>query len=232
MTLREITSGIYAIEGLKMGRAYLIEDKAGVTLIDTSSPSATDRILRSIADLGHQPDDLHTIVGTHYHYDHVGNAAALVERTGATLCVHEADVEYVEGRTPWMKSSMPLLGGVMDGMTPEQSSVAAKVARVLHDGDVIDAAGGLQVVHAPGHTPGHIALYAKERSTLFAGDAFFNTLGLNLPVAAASHDMAQAKSSIQRLSELDFEYALPGHGAPILSRASEKLAEWSRRWIQ
>jgi glyoxylase-like metal-dependent hydrolase (beta-lactamase superfamily II) len=231
MPLREITPSIYAIEGLKMGRAYMIEDTAGLTLIDTSSPSATDRILSAIADLLRRPEDLHTIVGTHYHYDHVGNAATLIERTGATLCVHEADVEYVEGSTSWMKPSTPVLGGMMAGMSPDQSSLAAKVARVLHDGDTIDAAGGLQVVHAPGHTPGHIALYAKERSTLFAGDAFFNTFGLNLPVAASTHDMQQAKSSIQRLSELNFEYALPGHGAPILSRASEKLAEWSRRWL-
>jgi glyoxylase-like metal-dependent hydrolase (beta-lactamase superfamily II) len=229
--LQEITSGVYAIEGLKMGRAYLIEDKGGLTLIDTSSPTASDSILRAITGLGRQPHDLHTIVGTHYHYDHVGNAAALVERTGATLAVHEADVEYVEGRTPWMKSTMPVLAGVMDGMAPEQSSVATTVGRVLRNGDAIEAAGGLQVVHAPGHTPGHIALYAKERSTLFAGDAFFNTFGLNLPVAASSHDMDQAKASIRRLGELSFEYALPGHGAPVLSRASEKLAEWSRLWL-
>jgi glyoxylase-like metal-dependent hydrolase (beta-lactamase superfamily II) len=96
---------------------------------------------------------------------------------------------------------------------------------------MIDAAGGLQVIHAPGHTPGHIALYAKERSTLFAGDAFFNTLGLNLPVPMSSHDMTQAKASIRRLSQLHFEHALPGHGAPVLSRASEKLGEWSQRWL-
>jgi glyoxylase-like metal-dependent hydrolase (beta-lactamase superfamily II) len=231
MALREITNGIFAIEGLKMGRSYLVEDVGGLTLIDTSSPSATDGILAAITELGRHAEDLQTIVGTHYHYDHVGNAAALIERTGATLCVHEADVEYVEGRTPWKKSSTPLLGGTMDGMAPDQTSVVVNVARILRDGDTIDAAGGLRVVHAPGHTPGHIALFAPERSTLFAGDAFFNAFGLNLPIAASSHDMEQAKASIRRLCALDFEHALPGHGAPILSRASEKIAEWSRRWL-
>jgi glyoxylase-like metal-dependent hydrolase (beta-lactamase superfamily II) len=231
MTLREITAGIFSIERLKMGRAYLIEDKAGLTLIDTSSPSASDRILAAIVGLGRRPDDLHTIVATHYHYDHIGNVAAIVERTGAAFCVHEADVEYVENRTPWPEVSVPLVGGMLAGMAPDQSSLAIKVARVLRDGDMIDAAGGLQVIHAPGHTPGHIALYAKERSTLFAGDAFFNTFGLNLPIAMSSHDMQQAKASIRRLSELTFEHALPGHGAPVLSRASEKVAEWSRCWL-
>ena len=58
-----------------------------------------------------------------------------------------------------------------------------------------------------------------------------NVLGLHPPIAAVSHDMEQAKASIRRLSELSFDYALPGHGQPVLSRASEKLAEWSRRWM-
>jgi glyoxylase-like metal-dependent hydrolase (beta-lactamase superfamily II) len=229
MSLREITGGIYAIEGLKMGRAYLIDDKPHLTLIDTSSPTASDAILRAIDDLGRRPEDLRTIVGTHYHYDHVGNVAALIERTGATFCVHEADVEYVEGRTPWRALSMPLVGATLTRMAPAQESL--RIDRVLRDGDKIDAAGGLQVLHTPGHTPGHIAVYARGRSAVFSGDAFMNVAGLRLPPSASSHDMTQAKASIRRLAALQFEYALPGHGQPVLSRASEKLGEWSRRWL-
>ena len=229
MTLREITNGIYAIEGLKIGRSYLVEDKAGLTLIDTSTADAADGILRAIEELGRHPEDLHTIVGTHYHFDHVGNVAALVQRTGATFAVHEDDVEYIEARTPWMTFQSHIIGGMMDRMAPEQTAI--KIDRVLHDGDVLDAAGGLEVLHAPGHTPGHIALYAKERETVFSGDAFMNVAGLQLPPYGSTHDMSQAKASIRRLSGLPFEYALPGHGQPILSRASEKLGEWSRRWL-
>jgi len=122
-----------------------------------------------------------------------------------------------------------LIGSVLDKFAPEQFSL--RVDRVLHDGDVLPLAGGLQVVHAPGHTPGHIALYAKERRTLFAGDALMNAAGLRLPMSVSSHDMEQARRSIHRLAELDFDIALPGHGAPILGRANEKVAEWARRWL-
>jgi glyoxylase-like metal-dependent hydrolase (beta-lactamase superfamily II) len=108
---------------------------------------------------------------------------------------------------------------------------ALKVDRELRDGDIVDAAGGLQVIHAPGHTPGHIALYAKEHRVLFSGDAFGNYLGLMLPISMSTHDMAQAKRSIARLAQLDFDHALPGHGQPLLSRANEKLSQWSRRWL-
>jgi hypothetical protein len=43
--------------------------------------------------------------------------------------------------------------------------------------------------------------------------------------------MVQAKRSIALLSRLDFDHALPGHGAPILSHAAEKLRLWVSRWL-
>ena len=142
--------------------------------------------------------------------------------------MHEDDVPYVEARSPWPPSK-GLIGPLLNKFAPEQFSL--KVDRALRDGDLLPFAGGLQVIHAPGHTPGHIALYAKERRTLFAGDALMNTGGLRLPMSTSSHDMDQAKRSVRRLVELDFDIALPGHGSPILGRANEKIAEWARRWL-
>jgi glyoxylase-like metal-dependent hydrolase (beta-lactamase superfamily II) len=66
---------------------------------------------------------------------------------------------------------------------------------------------------------------------LFAGDALMNILGLRLPVGMASHDMTAARASVHRLAKLEFDIALPGHGAPILGRASEKIAEWAQKWL-
>ena len=170
--MHEIARGIYAIDGLKMGRSYLVEGHDGLALIDTSSKSASSGILAAISAIGRRPEDLRTIVATHYHFDHTGNVSTLVERSGAQLCVHEDDVPYVEARSPWPPSK-GLIGPLLNKFAPEQFSL--KVDRALQDGDLLPFAGGLQVIHAPGHTPGHIALYAKERRTLFAGDALMNT---------------------------------------------------------
>jgi glyoxylase-like metal-dependent hydrolase (beta-lactamase superfamily II) len=226
--MREVADGIWAIDGLKMGRSYLIEDRDTLTLIDTSSAPAAEGILDAISRLHREPRHLKTIVATHYHHDHTGNVATLVERTGATLCVHAAEAPYVDGRERRMAMKGPL-GSFAP--KPERIQYSLTVDRLLQSGDTLEAAGGLRVIHAPGHTPGHIALHAPARSVLFAGDAFMNLLGLRLPPAMSSHDMEQARQSIQRLAELHFEVALPGHGSPILSRASEKLAMWTKRWL-
>jgi len=225
--MREVAPGVYPIEGLKTGRSYLIENQGSLTLIDTSSPSAASRIIRAIEEIGRRPEDLRLIVATHYHYDHTGNVAALRERTGAQFAAHVEEAPYIDGRTPWRYVAI----GPVKMDLPERRRYALAVDRELADGEVLPAAGGLEVIHTPGHTPGHIALYARERGALFAGDAFANWFGLQLPLRMSSHDMEQAKQSVARLARLDYDVALPGHGNPIVGLASEKVAEWSRRWL-
>ncbi len=223
----EVATGVYALSGLKMGRSYLIEDEDGLTLIDTSSPSASQGILDAIGAIGRSPDDLRTIVATHYHFDHTGNVAALVERTGATFCAHADDAPYIDGRVMWL----PMQGIAGKFVDSGKRHYALRVDRELRTGDSVAAAGGMEVVHAPGHTPGSIALHARGRRLLFAGDAFMHLAGLMLPPSMSSHDLVEARRSVARLAELDFDIALPGHGRPIVGRANEKLADWSRRWL-
>jgi hypothetical protein len=50
-------------------------------------------------------------------------------------------------------------------------------------------------------------------------------------MALATHDMAAARESVRKLSRLEFDVALPGHGAPIMGRASEKVARWAISWL-
>jgi glyoxylase-like metal-dependent hydrolase (beta-lactamase superfamily II) len=226
--MHHVAHGIHVIDGLKMGRSYLIEGNDGLALIDTSSKGASEGILGAIDAIGRRPEDLRMIVATHYHFDHTGNVETLIDRSGAQLCVHEADAPYIDGRNPWARSN-GLIGPLLDRFSARP--FALKVDRILHDGDALPFAGGLQVIHAPGHTPGHIALFAKDRRTLFAGDSLMNIAGLRLPMSISSHDMEQARRSVRQLVELDFDIALPGHGAPVLGRANEKIADWAKRWL-
>jgi glyoxylase-like metal-dependent hydrolase (beta-lactamase superfamily II) len=167
------------------------------------------------------------IVATHYHFDHTGNVSALVARSGAKLCAHVEDIPYIEGRTPWMPTREPFRW--IDHFGPRPYSL--RVDRPLRGGEMLPFGRGLRVIHAPGHTPGHIALYSQEHRVLFAGDALMNTAGLRLPMSMSTHDIEAAKRSVRELAALDFDIALPGHGTPVIGQANEKIAEWAKVWL-
>jgi glyoxylase-like metal-dependent hydrolase (beta-lactamase superfamily II) len=225
--LREVADGIYPLRGLKTGRAYLLADHDGFALIDTSTSGCAARILDAIDALRRPARELHTIVCTHYHHDHTGNVAALRERTGARLLVHVDDAPYVDGRTPW-DLARGRLGGLVDRFGPKP--YALRVDGELREGDVVPLAGGLEVVHLPGHTPGSIGLYARGRGLIFTGDAMMNILGVRLAPSMSTHDVEVARQSARKLASLEFEIALPGHGHPVVGRASEKISEWTAKW--
>ena len=128
----ELAPGIFAIAGLKMGRSYLVEGGDGIALVDTSSSSASGRIIAAIAAAGHHVEDLRAIVATHYHYDHTGNAGTLIDRSGAELCLHEDDAPYVEGRVPWKGSNRPF--GFLNRFAPAPFSLKVTIGGAREKG--------------------------------------------------------------------------------------------------
>ena len=54
-----------------------------------------------------------------------------------------------------------------------QRTEPCEVDQALQDGETVEALGGLQVIHAPGHTPGNLVLYHRARQLLFCGDTLF-----------------------------------------------------------
>jgi glyoxylase-like metal-dependent hydrolase (beta-lactamase superfamily II) len=103
------------------------------------------------------------------------------------------------------------------------------VMRALEDRDVIQALGGLQVSHTPGHTPGSLCLYQPRQRILFCGDLLFNRhpltgqRGLRLAIPMVSLDMAQVRESVRRVAALPVEVLCPGHGEPITQGAAGRM---------
>ena len=128
------------------GNAYVVVTDDGLLQVDSGLPGNARRICRFIEAIGHDPGEVHDIVLTHYDGDHVGSAAALKARTGARVCIHEADAPVLT-REQKPGQRMPrfvriLYRLLMKPLTPD---------RMLRDGDMV---GGLRVMHIPGHTPG------------------------------------------------------------------------------
>jgi len=101
------------------------------------------------------------IINTHAHIDHIGANDIIRENTGASLLIHSADA-YL------LKDMEMNLSTIMN----EERGPLLPPTRVLEDGDEIKVDQiCLQVLHTPGHTPGSICLYVKDR--VFAGDTIF-----------------------------------------------------------
>jgi len=221
----KIVEGVYQVTGVKGCRVYLVEGGDRLTLVDTGMAGATKKVLQAIAAIGRKPEDLREIVVTHYHGDHTGSLAELAEATGAQVCVHALDAPVVRGeqsmpspKTPRLLSSLlgPLLGRLARPPKP------SRVDRELQDGDELGVAG-LRVVHAPGHTPGQIALHMPSKGVLFVGDAIVNVLGLRPPPGIFTQDKAQARESIRKLAALECDIVCFGHGPVLMKEGSTRL---------
>jgi glyoxylase-like metal-dependent hydrolase (beta-lactamase superfamily II) len=95
------------------------------------------------------------------------------------------------------------------------------VEEKLRDGDVIPLLGGIQVVHTPGHSAGHVALLLPSEGVLLAADLCSHVLGL--AYSTLYEDQALGRQSILKASALSFDTAVFGHGRPLHGQANEQL---------
>ena len=91
------------------------------------------------------------------------------------------------------------------------------------DGQVLPVAGGLRVVHTPGHSPGHVSLLHQPSGLLITGDAIFNVRGLRWPIRAFCTNFALTTRTARRLGELDYSVAAFTHGPEIRDRPREAI---------
>src|SRR5205823_1991286 len=100
----------------------------------------------------------------------------------------------------------------------------AGVDREIADGDLLPILGGLRVLHTPGHTAGHVSLLAPSRRLLMVGDAAGSLFGrVGLPLGVYTEDMTEARRSVRKLAEVDFDVACFGHGPSIKGAASVRF---------
>lgn len=127
--------------------SYLVTTSSGNIIINSGDQHHLSMLKESIKKLGFNYADTKIILISHSHIDHCGAAALIKQETGAQYMVMKQDVSSVES------------GGKLDfayGKDPSFYYPAAKVDRVLHDGEKVQLGKSVLTAHLNGgHTKGN-----------------------------------------------------------------------------
>ena len=195
--------------------AYLVEEDDGITVIDTGIPGTSRQIIAAAERLG---APIVRIALTHAHFDHVGSLDALAaELPAAQLLITARDARLLDGETA-AEAGEPQVR--VKGRLPKlKTQVGGRMAAG-------DRVGSLEVIAAPGHTPGQVAFLDARDRTLYCGDAYLTLGGVetsakpSMPFpfpALATWHRPTALETARVLRALDPARLAPGHGKVIES---------------
>ncbi|MEW2069332.1 MBL fold metallo-hydrolase [Streptomyces sp. NPDC007346] len=206
----------------RIGQAYLWRDGADLTLIDAGDIESAAAIEDAVRGLGLAPARIGRIVLTHGHRDHYGAAQELADRHGAEIVAHRLDAPVIRGELPVPEPELldwerPLYENELT--VPD--APPTRVDREVDGGEVLPFGGGARVVHAPGHTPGSIALHLPRHGVLFTGDTVAEAGEVMLGVFNV--DRAQAQDTFRRLAALEARTVCFGHGDPLTEDAAQVM---------
>ncbi len=226
--------------GLRIGFVNvfgIINPDVSWTLLDAGL-SIGERRIRTWAEkqFGMPPN---SIVLTHGHFDHVGAAQALAEYWNVPIFAHELEFPYLTGEREYPAPNVGAGGGLMTLLSPllprGPINIGSRLRRLPDEESSSGALAELpewEILHTPGHTPGHVSFFRREDKTLLVGDAFCTTKPesffeaalvqhpeLHGPPAYFTWNWDLARQSVQRLAELEPSVVVPGHGKPLAGQA-------------
>lgn len=172
--------------------------KEEATIVDTGVGNRANPIFPQLAELGVMPENIKQVIITHAHHDHAMGAFLILEQANPRVFVHEDDTKYIA------------------------SSFGEALVKVV-EGDIIDTAiGSFMVYLTPGHTNGSMCLYNVEKKILISGDTVFPD-GYYGRYDGESGSLDAMINSLKKLTELDCEIMLPGHGSPVFQDANSHI---------
>ncbi len=214
----------------------LIRDREAVILVDAGFPGQMPMIRDAMNETGAAFDQLRTIILTHHDIDHIGSLIAIQRELHGSVVVlaHKDEKAHIEGEKNPLKLAQ--LESNLDSLPDERKATyrqlkaafeasRARVDRALIDGEKLPYAGGITVIHTPGHTLGHICLYLERSKTLIAGDALEMEGGaLIIAPPSANYDTALCRESLKQLAQYEIASVICYHGGLFNDRPNERIA--------
>jgi glyoxylase-like metal-dependent hydrolase (beta-lactamase superfamily II) len=224
----EIAPGVHQVRMLGADSFLIAEER--LSLIDGGMVGSRITLERYLRRIGRRLEELDRIICTHGHPDHIGGVGELVrDRPEVSVLIHADDLAGLQ--RPLREAMAPTeVRAERRGRLIQYLTRTPADATTIADGDVLPMLGGLRVVHTPGHTPGSVCLYAERHRLLFTGDVLQVIRGrLTYASAFFSHDHAGARSSVERLADLDVGTIALSHYPPWRDHANEALRELAAR---
>ncbi len=200
MEIVELRPDIYQLKAVRPGsHVYVIKGSSKNVLIDTSMAALFPFLKISLQQLGIRPRDVHFILLTHEHFDHIG--ATMLFYDTAVVAAHRLAANKIEMQDEFVTMMK----------TCNASCRQFRADIWLEDGAVIDLGNyKLHVIHTPGHTSGCTCFYEPRERILFSGDTVFG--GGTLSQISSSGSISDYMNSLQRLASLRVSAMYPAHG--------------------
>lgn len=200
----EILPGLYQLNCTNFSRVYAVVQNEGVTLIDTSFPWRSGRILRELRDYGIRPADVCRILLTHCDADHIGNAARLQRLSGCAVYIGAPDLPYALG---WQHTHN------LKGLFSRLFRIKCPPSTKPMPTDAVGI-GDFSVYPTPGHSPGHCCF--RWKNVLFLGDLVFSTRDRRKKSPGAIIvQRTKTEALLRGMDVAGIRWLCPSHAEPI-----------------
>lgn len=226
--IEKIAEGLYRIEiplpknPLKYLNSYVITGNRFL-IIDTgfNLDACYEEMIKGLNDIGVDLERAEIFV-THLHADHLGLAGRLADEV--YMSKTDAEIAMESARHPEYWSELVEFYK-RNGFPPKEAEKVSKIHpavkyspkaiqfNFLKEGDVLEFGNyRLEVLHTPGHTPGHLCLYEPDKKVLFSGDHILFDITPNITHWETLDDaLGDYLQSLEKVYALEVERTLPGH---------------------
>lgn len=205
---------------------YVIKDEVSV-IIDTGLEMHLQRLIQDMRRDGIKPKDIDLITNTHLHLDHCWANQAFKDISGARIAIHPIQKEHLQLNIEVVtKFFAPFLSFETKTIEFKEDSL---LDNKLNTGNI-----EFELLQAPGHSPDCICFYSRKEGILICGDVVFDRSTGRVDIPGGNAE--EIKRSIERLSQLEIEYLLPGHlgivkGKEAIKRNFDFVREYVFPWL-
>jgi glyoxylase-like metal-dependent hydrolase (beta-lactamase superfamily II) len=245
----EVVPGIHRIESVLGPRPfsqYLLYGERHL-LVDTGvAETPGDMILPYLDSVGLHPSDLDFVLNTHADVDHFGGNNAIRDAASrAVLCAHAADVAWIEERSRILQERYGWYAGENVDYSPEvkdwlREAMGPDVPIDLRlvGGETFRLGPDLEVevLHLPGHSPGHVGLWEPHSETAVITDAALGAGLLNMGGRVISpppyFDVAAYEGTVNLLRSLSPRLLLTTHYGVMKEQEAACFLEESATFVE